>query len=157
MLRTTTAGGSTTCKFLVVVSSSSVFFCCAATCELVSSRFFLDRCASTACGGGATRPAWVKAAQSARVLLTPKHHVGGHHVAPHGINFGIVNGWSNATLNNFLRHDTPSVATLLWLWGFLSLFDVALIERCVAPSEAMVGRLSEIATETARAFFVGSV
>ena len=108
-------------------------------------------------GGGATRPAWVKAAQSARVLLTPKHHVGGHHVAPHGINFGIVNGWSNATLNTFLRHDTPSVATLLWLWGFLSLFDVALIERCVAPSEAMVGRLLEIATETARAFFVGSV
>jgi hypothetical protein len=23
--------------------------------------------------------------------------------------------------------------TMLWLWGFLSLFDVAIIERCVAP------------------------
>ena len=109
---------------------------------------------SNAHGGGATRPKWVKVAQKTRLLLTPKHHVGGHHVAPHGINFGIVNGWSNGFVNTFLNHETPSVATLLWLWGFLSLFDVALIERCVAPSEAMFSRLSQMATQSARAFFV---
>ena len=105
-------------------------------------------------GGGATRPKWVKVAQRTRLLLTPKHHVGGHHVAPHGKNFGIVNGWSNGFVNTCLNHETPSVATLLWLWGFLSLFDVALIERCVAPSEAMFSRLSQMATDSARAFFV---
>lgn len=105
-------------------------------------------------GGGATRPKWVKVAQRTRLLLTPKHHVGGHHVAPHGKNFGIVNGWSNGFVNTFLNHETPSVATLLWLWGFLSLFDVALIERCVAPSEATFSRLSQAATDSARAFFV---
>ena len=68
-------------------------------------------------GGGSARPAWVKAAQRARLLLHPKHHVGGHHVAPHGKNFGIVNGWSNRALNCFLRHDAPSIDAMLWLWG----------------------------------------
>ena len=94
-------------------------------------------------GGGSSRPAWVKAAQRARLLLHPKHHVGGHHVAPHGKNFGIVNGWSNRALNPFLRHDAPSIDAMLWLWGFLSLFDVAIIERCVAPSEALLSRAWE--------------
>jgi hypothetical protein len=65
--------------------------------------------------------------------LPPEHHVGGHHVKPHDKNFGIVNGWSNRVLNRVLSHETPSVATMLWIWGFLSLFDVAIIERCVAP------------------------
>jgi hypothetical protein len=108
-------------------------------------------------GGGSARPAWVKAAQRARLLLHPKHHVGGHHVAPHGKNFGIVNGWSNRALNCFLRHDAPSVDAMLWLWGFLSLFDVALIERCVAPSEALLSRAWEAGMDTARAFVVRSL
>jgi hypothetical protein len=87
-------------------------------------------------GGGSTRPAWVKLGQRLRLLLHPKHHVGGHHVAPHGINFGIVNGWSNRVLNRVLHHDSPSIATILCCWAFLSLFDVAIIERCVVPGEA---------------------
>lgn len=101
-------------------------------------------------GGGRTRPGWVKAAQKARLLLHPKHHVGGHHAAPHGINFGIVNGWSNPVLNCFLTHDAPSVRTMLWLWGFLSLFDVAIIERCVASSEALLNKAWEAGLDTAR-------
>jgi len=84
-------------------------------------------------GGGAGRPGWVKAAQKCHLLLPPEHHVGGHHVKPHDKNFGIVNGWSNRVLNRVLSHETPSVRTMLWIWGFLSLFDVAIIERCVAP------------------------
>ena len=84
-------------------------------------------------GGGAGRPGWVKAAQKCHLLLPPEHHVGGHHVKPHDKNFGIVNGWSNRVLNRVLSHETPSVPTMLWIWGFLSLFDVAIIERCVAP------------------------
>jgi len=58
-------------------------------------------------GGGGSRPRWVKVMQKAHLLLPPKHHVGGHHVAPHGINFGIVNGWSNRVLNGALNDKTP--------------------------------------------------
>jgi len=89
-------------------------------------------------GGGGSRPRWVKVMQKAHLLLPPKHHVGGHHVAPHGINFGIVNGWSNRVLNGALNDKTPSIDCMLRVWAFLSLFDVAIIERLVLPAEAVL-------------------
>ena len=74
-------------------------------------------------------------------MLPPRHHVGGHHVKPHDKNFGIVNGLSNYALNPWLKDTRPRVKTLFAAWAFLSLFDVAIIERLVEPVERGVGGL----------------
>ncbi|MDB0053469.1 fatty acid desaturase family protein [bacterium] len=92
-------------------------------------------------GGGSTRPSWVKFCQKNHLLLSPKHHVGGHHVAPHGINFGIVNGWSNRVMNFFLNDKSPGLNFILITWAALSLYDVAAIERLVVPGEKVLGEI----------------
>ncbi len=92
-------------------------------------------------GGGARRGTVVRALQDLHLMLPPRHHVGGHHVKPHDKNFGIVNGLSNYALNPWLKDTRPRVKTLFAAWAFLSLFDVAIIERLVEPVERGVGGL----------------
>ena len=99
-------------------------------------------------GGGAARGSAVKFLQRAHLMLPPKHHVGGHHVKPHDKNFGIVNGLSNAALNPVLK--SPSLGAILSAWAFLSLFDVAVIERCVEPAGATASAMGGAVAEAAR-------
>lgn len=87
-------------------------------------------------GGGKGRGPVIRTLQRLHLLLPPKHHVGGHHEKPHDKNFGIVNGLSNYLLNPLLGDEAPSLLACLALWAFLSLFDVAIIERCVEPASA---------------------
>ena len=93
-------------------------------------------------GGGKGRGPVIRTAQRLHLLLPPKHHIGGHHAKPHDKNFGIVNGLSNFALNPFLGHESPSLAGCLAAWAFLSLFDVAIIERCVEPASVLAASLS---------------
>ena len=99
-------------------------------------------------GGGAARGSAVHFLQRAHLMLPPKHHVGGHHVKPHDKNFGIVNGLSNAALNPVLK--SPSLGAILSAWAFLSLFDVAVIERCVEPAGATASAVGGAVAKTAR-------
>lgn len=88
-------------------------------------------------GGGKGRGPVIRTLQKWHLMLPPSHHVGGHHRAPHDKNFGIVSGLSNYLLNPVLGHESPSLGSCLAAWAFLSLFDVAIIERCVAPASAL--------------------
>jgi hypothetical protein len=88
-------------------------------------------------GGGKGRGPVIRTMQKLHLLLPPKHHVGGHHVAPHDKNFGIVNGLSNYFLNPLLWSNSPPLWVCLASWAFLSLFDVAIIERCVEPASTL--------------------
>lgn len=99
------------------------------------------------CKGKARGPI-VRALHRLHLLLPPLHHVGGHHKKPYDVNFGIVNGLSNAALNPILR--CPSLRGVLTAWAFLSLFDVAIIERCVEP----VGGMGAAVLDAARGFVV---
>lgn len=101
-------------------------------------------------GDDASRPGWVKICQKLHILVSPKHHVGGHHVAPHGKNFGIVNGWSNRVLNRFLHNDQPNIKVILYIWAALSLFDVSIIGRLVQPGEEALSQAVTMGTEAAK-------
>ena len=102
-------------------------------------------------GGAKPRGPAIKLAQKCHMLLPPKHHVGGHHAPPHDKNFGIFNGLSNYALNPFLGAPmNPPLGVLLAAWAALSLFDVAVVERCVGPVGEVVGRGVATALELAR-------